>query len=46
MYYLMLKPLQTLAEVASWPKLVTPEDGRKYVHDRVKENADYIKVSI
>lgn len=32
--------------MASWPKLATPEDGRKYVHDRVQENADYIKVSV
>lgn len=37
-------PLQTLAEVATWPKLVTPEDGRRYVQDRLKENVDYIKL--
>lgn len=35
---------QTLAEIATWPKLVTPEDGRKYVQDRVEENVDYIKL--
>lgn len=35
---------QTLAEIATWPKLVTPEDGRQYVKDRLKENVDYIKL--
>lgn len=30
--------------MATWPKLKTPEDGRKYVQDRVKENVDYIKL--
>ncbi|KAK5163269.1 uncharacterized protein LTR77_010855 [Saxophila tyrrhenica] len=35
---------KTLAEVATYPKLVTAEDGRKYVQDRVEENVDYIKL--
>jgi alpha-D-ribose 1-methylphosphonate 5-triphosphate diphosphatase PhnM len=35
---------QSRAEMATWPKLVSPEDGRKYVQDRLKENVDYIKL--
>lgn len=31
-------------ELATWPKLDTPESGRKYVQDRVKEDVDYIKL--
>ena len=34
----------TLAEIATWPKLVTPEDGRKYVQDRLKDGVHYIKL--
>lgn len=30
--------------MATWPKLVTPEDGRQYVQDRLKEDVDYIKL--
>lgn len=33
-----------MAEIATWPQLVTPEDGRQYVHDRLKQNVDYIKL--
>ncbi|KAK3672065.1 hypothetical protein LTR78_008035 [Recurvomyces mirabilis] len=32
------------AEIATWPHLTTPESGRKYVQDRVKEGVDYIKL--
>jgi len=32
------------AEIATWPKLTTPESGREYVRERVKENVDYIKL--
>lgn len=32
------------AEIATWPKLDTPESGRKYVQERVKEGVDYIKL--
>ena len=39
-----LKRSQTLAEIDTWPKLVTPEDGRRYVQDRLKEGVDYIKL--
>jgi hypothetical protein len=35
---------QSRAEMATWPKLVSPEDGRKYVQNRLKENVDYIKL--
>jgi imidazolonepropionase-like amidohydrolase len=34
----------TLAEIATWPRLVTPDDGRKYVQDRLKEGVHYIKL--
>lgn len=37
---------ESRAEIATWPKLKTPEDGRKYVRDRVEEGVDYIKVRI
>ena len=40
----LIHDLRTLAEISTWPKLVTPEDGRKYVQDRLKENVDYIKL--
>lgn len=33
-----------MAEIASWPKLQTPDDGRQYVHARVAEGVDYIKL--
>lgn len=35
-----------LAELAQWPKLVTPEDGRRYVNDMMKEDGglDYVKL--
>lgn len=33
-----------MAEIATWPKLKTAEDGRQYVQDRVKERVDYIKL--
>ena len=36
--------MKTLAELATWPKLVTPDDGRKYVQDRLREDVDYIKL--
>ena len=35
---------ETRAEIATWPKLVTPEDGRAYVHARVKDGVDYVKL--
>ncbi|KAK3654061.1 hypothetical protein LTR56_003497 [Elasticomyces elasticus] len=31
-------------ELATWPKLDTPESGRKYVQDRLKDKVDYIKL--
>ncbi|KAI6870866.1 hypothetical protein KC343_g2854 [Hortaea werneckii] len=31
-------------EISHWPKLTTPETGRQYVQDRVKESVDYIKL--
>ncbi|KAK3111785.1 hypothetical protein LTR53_012613 [Teratosphaeriaceae sp. CCFEE 6253] len=31
-------------EIATWPKLDTPESGRQYVQDRLKEGVDYIKL--
>ena len=31
-------------ELATWPKLDTPESGREYVRARVKEGVDYIKL--
>ncbi|KAK5119632.1 hypothetical protein LTR85_007461 [Meristemomyces frigidus] len=31
-------------ELATWPKLDTPESGRKYVQERVEEKVDYIKL--
>lgn len=31
---------QTREEIATWPKLKTPEDGRQYVQDRLKEGVD------
>lgn len=33
-----------MAEIATWPKLKTPEDGQRYVQDRVAEEVDYIKL--
>ena len=41
---MLTSSLKTMAEIATWPKLVTPEDGRKYVQDRLKENVHYIKL--
>ena len=38
------KDQETLDEVATWPKLVTADDGRKYVQDRLKEGVNYIKL--
>lgn len=35
---------KTMAEIATWPKLKTPEDGRQYIADRMKEGVDYIKL--
>jgi imidazolonepropionase-like amidohydrolase len=32
------------AELALYPKLNTPESGRKYVQDRLKDGVDYIKL--
>jgi imidazolonepropionase-like amidohydrolase len=32
------------AELACYPKLDTPESGRKYVQDRLKDRVDYIKL--
>ncbi|KAK5107763.1 hypothetical protein LTR62_000687 [Meristemomyces frigidus] len=32
------------AEMATWPRLTTPESGRQYVRDRVAEGVDYIKL--
>lgn len=34
----------TREEIATWPKLTTPESGRQYVRDRVAEGVDYIKL--
>jgi len=31
-------------EIATWPKLDTPESGREYVRERVEEGVDYIKL--
>jgi len=31
-------------EIAAWPKLTTPETGREYVRERVREGVDYIKL--
>jgi imidazolonepropionase-like amidohydrolase len=31
-------------EIATWPQLDTPESGREYVRERVKEGVDYIKL--
>lgn len=36
--------MKTLKEIETWPKLETPEDGRSYVQDRLKENVHYIKL--
>lgn len=33
-----------MAEIATWPKLVTPEDGRAYIAARLAEGVDYIKL--
>lgn len=41
---LTLTRLQTLAELATWPKLATAEDAKKYIQDRVNEGVDYIKL--
>ena len=40
------KTEKTRKELAQWPKLVTPEDGRKYVNDMLKEQGglDYVKL--
>ncbi|KAK4499261.1 hypothetical protein PRZ48_009774 [Zasmidium cellare] len=35
---------ETREEIATWPKLKTPEDGRQYIQDRLKEGVDYIKL--
>ncbi|PPJ60741.1 hypothetical protein CBER1_02356 [Cercospora berteroae] len=35
---------ETRAEIATWPKLQTPQDGHQYVLDRINENVDYIKL--
>ncbi|KAK1070622.1 hypothetical protein LTR74_004049 [Friedmanniomyces endolithicus] len=32
------------AEIATWPRLDTPESGRQYVQDRLKDKVDYIKL--
>lgn len=32
------------AEMATWPKLDTPQSGRAYVQERVKEKVDYVKL--
>ncbi|EMC93696.1 hypothetical protein BAUCODRAFT_75717 [Baudoinia panamericana UAMH 10762] len=31
-------------EIATWPKLTTPDSGRQYVRDRLKDKVDYIKL--
>ncbi|KAK3690616.1 hypothetical protein LTR37_019060 [Vermiconidia calcicola] len=38
------KSEETMAEIATWPKLVTSEDAKKYVADRVAEGVDDIKL--
>jgi imidazolonepropionase-like amidohydrolase len=32
------------AEIATWPNLQTADDGKAYVHARIKEGVDYIKL--
>lgn len=39
-----LNRTQTLAEVASWPKLKDPSDAEPYVQQNIKDGADYIKL--
>ena len=36
---------QTLAEIATWPKLALPEDVEPYIEQNIKDGADYIKLS-
>lgn len=31
-------------EISTWPRLDTPESGRRYVRERVEEKVDYIKL--
>ena len=31
-------------EIATWPKLVTEEDARQYIAERIEEGVDYIKL--
>lgn len=36
---------QTLAEVATWPKLAKTEDVEPYMQQNIKDGADYTKLS-
>jgi hypothetical protein len=36
--------MKTLAEIATWPKLKTEEDVKKYVKQNIADGADYIKL--
>ncbi len=42
---MLIGQYQTLAEVATWPKLVRPEDVEPYMQQNIKDGADYIKLS-
>ena len=41
----LMEHYQTLAEIATWPKLAVPEDVEPYLEQNIKDGADYIKLS-
>ena len=42
---MLIRYHQTLAEVATWPKLAKTEDVEPYMQQNIKDGADYIKLS-